>query len=86
MNRPTGRCEHCGKYVFYSNKEAKRWAKNRLDDGEKMSTYRCYYNNDYIHIGHTPGNVKAGEVQRGGRPRRTKYWLENPSEATRLGK
>ena len=68
---PTGRCEHCGKFAFKSRKHAKQYMQRELNS-KGMSTYRCYYEPNYWHFGHTPTAVRHGAQVRGARAKERK--------------
>lgn len=61
-----GRCpdQRCGKLCFTSRKKAKRYLHKRIP-GDKMTVYKCQYNPEYFHFGHTPYPVARGFSQRG---------------------
>jgi hypothetical protein len=54
-----GRCS-CGKLRYASRKDARAVAR-KAHPGEHMSAYEC---GGYFHIGHIPGAIKNGWVDR----------------------
>lgn len=54
----------CGKYRFWTRKAAKKAAGRMNERVGRLHAYRCDVDPSCFHLGHMPGVIKRGEVDR----------------------